>query len=58
MLLKVIIAIAAIWLALAVLGFIFKNLLWLGVIALILFLATSAWGWVKRNSDSSSKYRS
>lgn len=55
MLLKVIIAIAAIWLALAVLGFIFKNLLWIGIIALILFLATSAWGWTKRNSGSSTR---
>lgn len=51
MVLKVIIAIALIWLALAVIGFVIKSLFWLGVIALLLFLATSAWGWVKRNSS-------
>jgi hypothetical protein len=48
--LKVLLVIAIIWLALALIGFIFKGLLWLGIIALVLFLATSAWGWVKRNS--------
>lgn len=55
MLLKVIIAIAAIWLALAVLGFIFDNLLWIGIIALALFVATSVFGWGKRKDDRYTK---
>lgn len=50
MLLKIIVAIAVIWLALAVIGFIVKSLFWLGVIAGVLFLVTSAWGWMKKNS--------
>jgi hypothetical protein len=52
MLLKIIIAIAVVWLALAVIGFVIKSLFWLGVIALVLFLATGVWGWMKRNSNS------
>ncbi|MEQ7005849.1 hypothetical protein ABN028_06560 [Actinopolymorpha sp. B17G11] len=48
--LKILLVIAAVWLAIAVISFLFKSLLWLGIIALVLFLATSAWGWVKRNS--------
>ncbi|MGH3488644.1 MAG: hypothetical protein ACRDP8_12135 [Actinopolymorphaceae bacterium] len=48
--LKILLVIAAIWLAIAVISFLFKSLLWLAIIALVLFLATSAWGWVKRNS--------
>jgi hypothetical protein len=48
--LKVLLVIAIIWLALALIGFVVKGLVWLGIIALVLFLATSAWGWVKRNS--------
>ncbi len=48
--LRILVVIAIVWLALALIGFIFKGLLWLGIIALVLFLATSAWGWVKRNS--------
>jgi hypothetical protein len=50
MLLKILLLIAIIWLALAVLGFIIKGLLWLGVIAAVLFVVTSLWGWVKRNT--------
>jgi hypothetical protein len=48
--LKVLLVIAVIWLALALIGFVVKGLVWVGIIALVLFLATSAWGWVKRNS--------
>ncbi|MEQ4207160.1 hypothetical protein [Actinopolymorpha sp. B9G3] len=48
--LKILLVIAAVWLAIAVISFLFKSLLWLGIIALVLFLATSAWGWVRRNS--------
>lgn len=48
--LQILLVIAIVWLALAVIGFVFKGLLWLGIIALLLFLGTSAWGWIKRNS--------
>ena len=37
-----------VWLVLAVLGFVVKGLLWLALIALVLFVATAAWGWLKR----------
>lgn len=49
MLLKILLLIAIIWLALALLGFIIKGLLWLGIIAAVLFLVTSVFGWIKRN---------
>lgn len=39
------------WLVISVLGLVIKGLLWLFFIGLVLFLATSAWGWIKRNSD-------
>jgi len=48
--LQILLVIAVVWLVLAVVGFVFKGLLWLGIIALLLFLGTSAWGWLKRNS--------
>jgi hypothetical protein len=41
-----------VWLILAVVGFVVKSLLWLAVIALILFVATAAYGWVKRKASS------
>jgi hypothetical protein len=36
-----------IWVALAVIGLVVKGLFWLFVIGAVLFVATSAWGWVK-----------
>ncbi|MDP5182119.1 hypothetical protein QOZ88_05675 [Blastococcus sp. BMG 814] len=39
-----------VWLALAVLGAIVEGLFWLLVIGVVLFLATAAWGWTKRNT--------
>ncbi len=38
------------WLVISVLGLLIKGLLWLFFIGVVLFLATSAWGWLKRNS--------
>ncbi|WP_198663947.1 hypothetical protein [Jiangella endophytica] len=38
------------WLVISVLGLVIKGLLWLFFIGVVLFLATSAWGWLKRNS--------
>jgi len=37
-----------IWIVLAVLGFVIKGLLWLAFVGIILFLATAAFGWIKR----------
>jgi len=42
--------ILAIWLAIALIGFVVKALFWVGVIALVAFAATAAVGWTKRNS--------
>ncbi|WP_168200937.1 hypothetical protein [Allokutzneria sp. NRRL B-24872] len=39
-----------IWLALTIIGFIFKGLFWLAVIGGIAFLATAAYGAVKKKS--------
>ena len=39
-----------IWLVLAVLGFVIKGLFWLAVVAAVLFVATAAVGWVRRNA--------
>lgn len=41
-----------IWLALAVLGFVIKGLLWLAIIGIVLFVATAAWGWLKRKTSN------
>ena len=40
----------AIWLILAVLGIVVKGLFWLFIIALILFVATGIFGWVRRRT--------
>ncbi|WP_189337638.1 hypothetical protein [Arthrobacter sp. AFG7.2] len=45
-----IITLLVIWLVLSILGFIIEGLLWLAVIGLVLFVATSVWGWLKRNA--------
>jgi len=47
---KLIVFLLVAWLVLAVLGFVIKGLFWLAVIGIILFLATLAYGWVKRNT--------
>lgn len=41
-----------IWLVVAVIGFVVHSLLWLAVVALILFVATAAFGWVRRKASS------
>ncbi|HEU4666076.1 MAG TPA: hypothetical protein VFS79_00315 [Arthrobacter sp.] len=45
-----IITLLIVWLVLSILGFVIKGLLWLAVVGLVLFVATAAWGWVKRNA--------
>ncbi|WP_164479162.1 hypothetical protein [Nakamurella antarctica] len=42
-----IVVLLVIWLAFAVLGFVIKGLVWLAIIGLVLFVATSIWGFVK-----------
>ncbi|MGI8415866.1 MAG: hypothetical protein ACR2P2_06575 [Nakamurella sp.] len=44
-----------VWIVLAIVGFVVHSLLWLGIVALILFLGTAAFGWVKRKASSISK---
>ena len=39
-----------VWLVLAVVGFVVKSLFWLAIMAIVLFIATAAFGWVKRKS--------
>ena len=39
-----------IWLALVVIGAVVEGLFWLLVIGAVLFVATAAFGWVKRNT--------
>lgn len=39
-----------IWLVLIILGALIKGLFWLVVVGVVFFLATSAYGWVKRES--------
>ncbi len=45
-----VIVLLAVWLIVAVVGFVFEGLMWLAVVALILFVATAAVGWVRRKS--------
>ncbi|WP_198943109.1 hypothetical protein [Actinophytocola xanthii] len=49
MLVLVIVLLAA-WLILSVVGFAIKGLLWLGLIGVVLFVATAAIGAVRRKS--------
>lgn len=39
-----------IWLVLAVVGAVVEGLFWLLIVGVILFLATAAYGWMKRNT--------
>ncbi len=39
-----------VWLVITVLGFVIKGLFWLAVIGVVLFVATSALGWTRRNN--------
>ncbi|UIK89495.1 hypothetical protein [Arthrobacter polaris] len=45
-----VIVLLAVWLIVAVIGVVFKGLLWLAVVAMILFVATAAIGWVRRKT--------
>ena len=39
-----------IWIALVVIGAVIKGLFWLAVIGVVLFLATAAFGWIRRRT--------
>ena len=39
-----------IWLAIVVIGAVVKGLFWLAVIGVVLFLATAAFGWIRRRT--------
>jgi hypothetical protein len=41
-----------IWLALVVIGAVVEGLFWLVVVGAVLFVATAAFGWVKRRTGS------
>lgn len=39
-----------VWLVLVILGVVIKSLFWLAIVGAVLFLATAAYGWVKRQA--------
>ena len=39
-----------VWLILIILGALIKGLFWLIIVGVVLFLATAAYGWVKREA--------
>ncbi len=39
-----------VWLALTIIGAVVEGLFWLVIIGVVLFVATAAFGWVKRNT--------
>ena len=41
-----------VWLAITVLGAVVKGLFWLAVLGVLFFLATAAFGWLKRSDNS------
>jgi len=49
-----IIALIVIWIVLSIVGFVVEGLFWLAIIGIVLFLATSAWGWFARRNRSGS----
>ena len=40
------------WLALVVVGFVVKGLIWLVVIGAVLFVVTAAFGWLRRKAGT------
>ena len=44
----IIIVLLVVWLVLAVLGAVIEGLFWLLIIGAVLFVATLAWGWLRR----------
>lgn len=52
--LTLVIILLIIWLVLAIAGFVVKSLLWLAIVAIILFVITALWGYITRGSRSKS----
>ncbi|WP_166347381.1 hypothetical protein [Phytoactinopolyspora limicola] len=48
--LTLVIVLLAIWLVLSIVGFAIEGILWLGVIGVVLFVATAIIGWIRRNA--------
>ncbi len=46
---KIVLALLALWLVLTVVGFVVKSLFWLAVVGLVLFAGTAAYGAIRRN---------
>jgi len=49
-----VIVLLVLWLVVAVIGFAFKSLLWLGIVGIILFLATGVIGFIRRRTTGRS----
>lgn len=49
-----IVALLVLWLALIIVGFVVKTLLWLGVIGVVLFIATGIYGAIRGRSSRGS----
>ncbi len=45
-------ALIVIWIVLSIVGFVVEGLFWLAIIGIVLFLATAAWGWFQRKTNS------
>jgi hypothetical protein len=50
--------ILVVWLVITVIGFVIHGLIWLAIIGIVLFLATSALGWGRRRLGSGGSPRS
>ncbi len=50
--LKLLVVLLVIWVVFIILGAVIKGLVWLAVVGAVLFLATAAYGWVKRQALS------
>lgn len=48
--LALIVVLLLIWLALAIVGFVVKGLMWLAIIAIVLFAITAVVGWIRRRA--------
>nr|WP_042193641.1 membrane protein [Kibdelosporangium sp. MJ126-NF4]CEL20815.1 hypothetical protein [Kibdelosporangium sp. MJ126-NF4]CTQ98380.1 hypothetical protein [Kibdelosporangium sp. MJ126-NF4] len=46
----IIVTLLVIWLALSVLGFVIKGLVWLAIIGIVLFLVTGAFGFTRKGA--------
>lgn len=46
----IILLLLAIWLVISIIGLVIEGLIWLFIIGAVLFVGTSVWGWIKRNT--------